>query len=105
MSKLLYRAINAGVSVGVSVLGAIVAGAVFKRVWRVATDEDEAPSATDARRSWSEVLIAAALQGAIFAVIKAVLDRGTATATRELTGTWPGDGGEGDAAAEAGHAK
>jgi hypothetical protein len=105
MSKLLYRAINVGVSVGVSVLGAIVAGAVFKRVWRVATDEDEAPLATDARRSWSEVLIAAALQGAIFAVIKAVLDRGTATATRELTGTWPGDGDEGGAAAEAGRAK
>jgi Protein of unknown function (DUF4235) len=101
MGKLLNRAI----SVGVSVLGAIVAGAVFKRIWRVATQEDEAPSATDERRSWSEVLIAAALQGAIFAVIKAVLDRGTATAARELTGTWPGDGDEGDAAAEAGRAK
>ena len=105
MSKLLNRAISVGVSLGASVLGAVVAGAVFKRVWRVATDEDEAPSATDARRSWSEVLIAAALQGAIFAVIKAVLDRGTATAARELTGTWPGDGDEGDAAAEAGGAK
>jgi hypothetical protein len=105
MSKLLNRAISVGVRLGVSMLGAVVAGAVFKRVWRVATDEDEAPSATDARRSWSEVLIAAALQGAIFAVIKAVLDRGTATAARELTGTWPGDGDEGDAAAEAGGAK
>jgi Protein of unknown function (DUF4235) len=105
MSKLLNRAISAGVSVGLSVLGAIVAGAVFKRIWRVATQEDEAPSATDERRSWSEVLIAAALQGAIFAVIKAVLDRGTATAARELTGTWPGDGDEGDAAAEAERAK
>jgi hypothetical protein len=105
MSKLLNRAISVGVRLGVSMLGAVVAGAVFKRVWRVATDEDEAPSATDARRSWSEVLIAAALQGAIFAVIKAVLDRGTATAARELTGTWPGDGDAGDAAAEAERAK
>jgi hypothetical protein len=101
MGKLLYRAIG----VGVSVLGGIVASAIFKRVWREATDEDEAPAATDARRSWSEVLIAAALQGAIFAVVKAVLDRGTATAARELTGTWPGDGDEGDEAAEAGRAK
>jgi hypothetical protein len=101
MRKLLYKAI----SMGVSVLGSIVAGAIFKRIWRVAPGEDEAPSATDARRSWSEVLIAAALQGAIFAVVKAVLDRGTATAARELTGTWPGDGDEGDAAAEAGGAK
>jgi Protein of unknown function (DUF4235) len=101
MRKLLYKAI----SMGVSVLGSIVAGAIFKRIWRVAPGKDEAPSATDARRSWSEVLIAAALHGAIFAVIEAVLHRGTATAARELTGIWPGDGGEGDAAAEAGRAK
>jgi hypothetical protein len=101
MGKLFYKAVG----MGVSVLGGILASAIFRRVWREATDEDEAPSATDARRSWSEVLIAAALQGAIFAVVKAVLDRGTATAARELTGTWPGEGDEGDAAAEAGGAK
>jgi hypothetical protein len=101
MGKLLYKAIG----MGVSVLGGILASAIFRRVWREATDEDEAPSATDARRSWSEVLIAAALQGAIFAVVKAVLDRGTATAARELTGTWPGEGDEGDEAAEAGGAE
>ena len=100
MGKLLYRAINAGVSV----LGSMVATAIFKRIWRMAAD-DEAPSATDERRSWSEVLIAAALHGAIFAVVRAVLDRGAATAARELTGTWPGDGAEGDPATEAGRAK
>jgi Protein of unknown function (DUF4235) len=95
MGKLLYRAI----SLGISVLAGIVAGEIFKQVWRVAAHEDEAPSATDAQRGWSEVLIAAALQGAVFAVVKAALDRGTATAARELTGTWPGDGDEGGVAA------
>jgi uncharacterized membrane protein len=101
MGKLLYKAI----STGVSVLGGIAATAIFHRIWRVAADEEEAPSATDLRRSWPEVLIAAAVDGAIFAVAKAVLDRGIATAARELTGTWPGDGNEGDAAAAAGSAK
>ena len=88
MNKLLYRAI----SMGVSVLGGIVASAIFNRIWRLAAHEDEAPSATDARRGWPEVLIAAALQGAIFAVVRAALDRGSATAARQLTGTWPGEG-------------
>ncbi len=93
MGKLFYRAI----SMGISVLAGLVAGQIFKQIWRVAAHEDEAPSATDARRGWPEVLIAAALQGAVFAVVKAALDRGTAAAARELTGTWPGDGDEGGA--------
>jgi hypothetical protein len=100
MGKLLNRAI----STAISVLGGMVAAAIFRRIWRAATREDETPSATDERRGWPEVLIAAALEGAIFAVVRAVLDRGTATAARELTGTWPGEGAEGAAAAEAEHA-
>lgn len=100
MGKLFYRAIGSGVSV----LGGIAATAIFHRIWRAAADE-EAPSATDTRRSWPAVLIAAAIDGAIFAVVKAALDRGIATAARDLMGTWPGDDAEGDAAAEAERAK
>ena len=33
----------------------------------------------------------AALQGAIFAVVKAAVDRGAAEGTRRITGVWPGD--------------
>jgi hypothetical protein len=35
------------------------------------------------------VLAAAALQGAIFAVVRAAVDRGGATGVRRLTGHWP----------------
>jgi hypothetical protein len=31
--------------------------------------------------------------GAIFAVVKAAVDRGAAEGTRRLTGTWPGEDG------------
>jgi predicted metal-dependent enzyme (double-stranded beta helix superfamily) len=85
--KLLYKP----VSILVSVLGGVLAGAVFKRVWKVTAGEDEAPKATDARRGWREVLLAAAIQGAIFALVKAAVDRGAAEATRKVTGTWPGE--------------
>lgn len=90
MTKLLYKLI----SMLVSVLGGMLAGAIFKQVWKLTAREEDAPSATDARRGWREVLIAAALQGAIFAVVKAAVDRGTATAAHQLTGTWPGDEGK-----------
>ncbi|MBV9449299.1 MAG: DUF4235 domain-containing protein [Streptosporangiaceae bacterium] len=88
MIKLLYKP----VSILVSVLGGMLAGAIFKKVWKLAGHEDEAPKATDARRGWREVLLAAALQGAIFAVVKAAVDRGAAAGTWKLTGFWPGDG-------------
>ena len=90
MIKLLYK--PAGMLV--SVLGGVIADAIFKRVWKVAAGEDDAPKATDAQRGWREVLLAAALQGAIFGLVKAVIDRGAAEGTRKVTGVWPGESGE-----------
>jgi hypothetical protein len=86
MIKVLYKPM----SIVISVLGGILAGAIFKRVWKIAAGEDEAPKATDARRGWREILTAAALQGAIFALVKAAVDRGAAEGMRKLTGMWPG---------------
>jgi hypothetical protein len=90
MIKLLYKPM----SMLVSVLGGMLAGAIFKKAWKIVAREDEAPKATDAQRGWAEILLAAAVQGAIFAVVKAAVDRGGAEGTRKVTGVWPGDEGE-----------
>ena len=66
-----------------------IAGAVIKKVWQIASGDDDTPNATDEDRGWVEVLAAAALQGAIFAVVKAAVDRGGATGVRKVTGEWP----------------
>lgn len=87
MNKLMYKPIT----LGASVLGGLLAGAIFKKVWQLAAGEDEAPEPTDAERGWTEVLVAAALQGAVSAMVRATVDRGAAAGTRRLTGTWPGD--------------
>jgi hypothetical protein len=86
MIKLFYKP----VSVLVSVLGGMLAGAIFKQVWKLAAHEDDAPKATDARRGWREILLAAVLQGAIYALVQTVIGRGTADGTRKLTAAWPG---------------
>ncbi len=91
MTKALYKP----VSILISVLGGVLAGTIFKQVWKVAFGEDDAPQATDADRGWREVLLAAALQGAIFGLVKAAVDRGAAEGTRKVTGVWPGDEGDG----------
>ncbi|MGW0207125.1 DUF4235 domain-containing protein [Streptomyces sp. NPDC003233] len=85
-SKIAYKPVGL-------VLGAVsgmLAGALFKRAWKMLGHEDDAPDATDEERGWGEVVTAAVLQGAIFAGTKAVVDRAGAAATRSLTGTWPG---------------
>jgi hypothetical protein len=86
MIKLLYKP----ASMLASLAGGMLASAVFKKVWKLTAGEDEAPEATDAAKRWPEILIAAALQGAIFAVVRALVERLTAAGTRSLTGTWPG---------------
>ncbi|MGE4425956.1 MAG: DUF4235 domain-containing protein [Solirubrobacteraceae bacterium] len=74
-----------------SVLGGLLASAVLKRVWRAVADEDDAPSARESEYGWRQVLVAAALQGAVFGAVKAAVDRGGAEGFRRVTGAWPGD--------------
>jgi len=77
------------VNIALGLAAGAVAGAVFKQVWKIVADDDDAPDAHDESRGWVEVLAAAALQGAIFSVVRAAATRGGATATRRLTGQWP----------------
>ena len=90
MIKLLYKLVN----LIASMLGGLLAGLIFKRVWKIIGRGDPAPKPTDERPGWGEILLAATLQGAIFAVVKAAADRGAAEATRKLIGIWPEDEGE-----------
>ena len=91
--KLLYKPFG----LIISVIGGILAGAIFKQVWKLVAHEEDTPDSTDVQKSWTEVLIAATVQGAIFALVKAAVDRAGAEATLKLTGVWPGS----DSAAEA----
>jgi hypothetical protein len=90
MIKLLYRSVN----LIASMLGGLLAGLIFKGIWKIIGQGDDAPKPTDERRGWGEVLLAATLQGAIFAVVKAAFDRGAVEATSKLTGISPGDEGQ-----------
>ena len=87
MAKLIYKPL--GIFFGV--LGGLLGGVIFKQVWKRLSDEEDAPGARESEYGWKEVLPAAALQGAIFAVVKASIDRGGAIGFRKLTGIWPGD--------------
>ncbi|MGW0841940.1 DUF4235 domain-containing protein [Streptomyces sp. NPDC002787] len=66
-----------------------LASLAFQKVWKVIRHEDDAPDALDRDRGWGEVLLAAAIQGAIFAVVRSAVDRTGAKAIERSTGVWP----------------
>lgn len=86
VAKMAYKPIG----LGGSLLAATAAGAVFKQIWRKVADEDDAPSALQSEYSLPKILLAAAIQGLIFAVVKALVDRAGAKFFEKLTGSWPG---------------
>jgi hypothetical protein len=85
--KLVYRPF--GLVLGI--LGGMLAGAAFKRLWKLLAHEEKAPKAGESEYGWGEILAAATLQGAVFGLIKAAVDRSGARAFERVTGTWPGD--------------
>lgn len=84
--QLLYRPV--GMLVGVA--AGAVSAMLVKQVWRLVPGPEGTPDALDEERGWGEVLAAAALQGVVFALVRAALDRATAQGVRRLTGEWPG---------------
>ena len=87
MAKLLYKPFG----ILFSVLGGILAGSAFKQIWKRVAGEEDPPKAKESEYGWKEILPAAAIQGAIFGLVKAIVDRGGAEGFRKLTGIWPGD--------------
>jgi uncharacterized protein DUF4235 len=75
----------------ISVLGGLLAGTIFKQIWKRVAGEEDAPKAKESEYGWREILPAAAAQGATFGLVKAAVDRGGAEGFRKLTGVWPGD--------------
>jgi hypothetical protein len=88
-AKILYRPLGL---IG-SIAAGIIAGQVFKQVWKHATpgDNPDAPKPLASGYKLREILIAAAVQGAIFATVKALVDRGGAKVFQRWTGEWPGN--------------
>ncbi|MFF4957768.1 DUF4235 domain-containing protein [Streptomyces sp. NPDC001222] len=66
-----------------------LAGVAFRRTWKAIRHEDNAPDALDKDRGWGEIVLAAAVQGALFAVARSVADRAGAKAIERSTGSWP----------------
>ncbi|HEX6449460.1 MAG TPA: DUF4235 domain-containing protein [Trebonia sp.] len=90
MIKIFHKA----VTILASVLIGKATRALFTKAWQATAHEDEVPKPTDAQRKWGEVLLAAALEGMVIALVRAAIDRAAAEGLHKLTGTWAGENPE-----------
>ena len=86
MAKLLF--------IPVSIVGGLLAGLVsrkaFDQVWGL-IDEDEPPEGKHRDIDWRKLLLAAAIQGAIFRAVKEISDHFSRQWFARTTGRWPGE--------------
>lgn len=76
-----------------SMIGGLVAGLLGKRIFQAAwglIDDRDPPRATESEARWGRVVVALALQGAIFTASRGVVDRMLRKGFSYLTGYWPG---------------
>lgn len=87
-AKLLYRPFG----LAASIVGGLVASAVFKQVYKRVTPghTPDAPGPLQSEYRLRQILTAAAIQGVIYSVVKTAIDRGGARAFERWTGEWPG---------------
>jgi len=78
----------------IGILTGLVAGMLarkgFERVWAV-IDDEEPPEPENRQAPTLKLVLALALEGAIFRVAKGFADHGARKGFASLTGRWPGD--------------
>lgn len=78
------------ISIGGGLLAGMLARKVFDQIWSL-FDEEEPPDSKYREIGWTKLLIAAAIQGAIFRALKEATDHASRRAFERTTGTWPGE--------------
>lgn len=78
----------------IGVLAGLAAGFAaqkgFERVWAL-IDEEEAPEAEDREVSYPKLAAALVIEGAVFRLVKGMVDRGARLGFASVTGRWPGE--------------
>ncbi len=86
MAKILF--------IPISILGGLIAGLIGKKIFEGAwglIDDQEPPDSEHREVSWPKLLVALALEGAIFRALRGLADHGARRSFHRATGAWPGE--------------
>jgi len=84
--KVLYKPF----AIVVGIVAGILSKKAFDKVWGAFAEENP-PDADDRDATWMQVIVGAAVSGAIIKVVQALVRRGGAKGFERATGFWPGD--------------
>ena len=86
MDKILFTPI----SVGSGLVAGMIGRRLFSALWGL-VDDEQAPRPEHRRVPPVKLVAALAIEGALFALIRGLVDHGSRHAYLRLTGAWPGD--------------
>ena len=84
------RVLFAPLSISAGLLAGLLGRKLFERAWGV-VDAEEPPDAEHRRVEWPKLIAALVIEGAIFRLVKGLVDHGARSSFARLTGTWPGE--------------
>jgi hypothetical protein len=77
-------------SIAAGLIAGLLGRKLFERAWSL-IDDEEPPDAEHREIVWPKLLAALAIEGAIFRVVKGLVDHGARSSFQRATGTWPGE--------------
>jgi hypothetical protein len=86
MSKLLFLP----VSVATGIIAGLVSKKAFELLWSAIDDQDP-PQPDHQRASPRKLALALAIEGALFRLVKGLVDHASRQGFAQLTGSWPGE--------------
>jgi hypothetical protein len=86
MGKLMFIPVSALSGI----LAGIVAKKLFDLLWR-GVDEQEAPKPDQRAATFGKLVAALVVEGAVFRLVRGLVDRGARVGYARVTGRWPGE--------------
>jgi hypothetical protein len=77
------------ISVTLGLLAGLVAKKAFDQVWGL-IDDEEPPNPRHREFAWPKLVAALVMEGAIFRLVKGLVDHGARRSFARATGFWPG---------------
>lgn len=84
------KLIFAPISIVFGLIAGVLGKKMFEALWGL-VDDEEPPKPEHRELSWPKLVTALAVEGAIFRLVKGLVDHGARSSFAKLTGSWPGE--------------